>query len=109
MINPASPEIAKASPEKLHHQMGHDPLVLVGDALSDGKEGRTLLRHLSILLLSGLLHGFGIWWRDILSLHAVTGFLMLFLRSVKPGALLIAGVVLYSDMSDPRCRPARTK
>lgn len=25
MINPAWPEIAKAAPANLHHQMGHDP------------------------------------------------------------------------------------
>jgi hypothetical protein len=31
MINPAWPEIAKAAPANLHHQMGHDHLFKSGD------------------------------------------------------------------------------
>jgi uncharacterized protein len=45
-----------------------------------------------------MLHGFGIWWGDILSLYAVTGVVMAFCRSWRPGTLMIVGVALYALM-----------
>ncbi|MBT2767083.1 DUF418 domain-containing protein [Stenotrophomonas sp. ISL-67] len=74
-------------------------LFLVGGDGSDPKKGRILARRLAILLLFGLLHGFGIWWGDILSLYAVTGFVMLFCRSWQPKLLMGVGVVLYAAMA----------
>jgi uncharacterized protein len=70
-------------------------LFLVGGELSDRKKGIILARRLGILFLFGMLHGFGIWWGDILSLYAVTGALMFFCRSLNARTLLIAGIALY--------------
>jgi uncharacterized protein len=56
-------------------------LFLVGGESSDRRKGRLLARRLGVLLIFALLHGFGIWWGDVLSLYAVTGALMFFCRS----------------------------
>jgi len=68
---------------------------LVGGELGDKARGRILWRRLGLLFLFGMLHGFGIWWGDILSLYAVTGVLMFFCRSWRPRTLAIAGLVLF--------------
>lgn len=70
-------------------------LYLVGGELKDKRKSQLLARRLGILFLFGMLHGFGIWWGDILSLYATTGFLMFFLRSWRPKLLLTCGVLLY--------------
>jgi uncharacterized protein len=49
-----------------------------------------------VLFLFAMLHGFGIWWGDILSLYAGTGFIMFFCRSWRPRTLMIVGVLLYA-------------
>jgi len=72
---------------------------LVGGALGDKVKGRVLWRRLAILLVFGLLHGFGIWWGDILALYAVTGMIMLFCRSLGPRTLMVVGVLLYGVMA----------
>ena len=74
-------------------------LFLVGGDGTDPHKGRILARRLAVLLVFGLLHGFGIWWGDILSLYAVTGFLMFFCRSWKPKLLMGIGVALYAAMA----------
>jgi uncharacterized protein len=72
---------------------------LVGGNGSDPRRGRILLRRLAILFGFGMLHGFGIWWGDILSLYAATGFLMFFCRAWPPRVLLGLGVALYAAMA----------
>jgi len=74
-------------------------LFLVGGDGTDPRKGRILARRLTVLLLFGLLHGFGIWWGDILSLYAVTGFLMFFCRGWRPRLLMGIGVALYAAMA----------
>jgi len=74
-------------------------LFLVGGDGTDPRKGRMLARRLAVLLVFGLLHGFGIWWGDILSLYAVTGFLMFFCRSWQPKLLMGIGVSLYAAMA----------
>jgi uncharacterized protein len=74
-------------------------LFLVGGDGTDARKGKILARRLAILLVFGLLHGFGIWWGDILSLYAVTGFLMYFCCSWKPKLLMGLGVALYAAMA----------
>jgi uncharacterized protein len=71
-------------------------LFLVGGERSDSRRNKILARRLFILFLFGMLHGFGIWWGDILSLYAVTGSLMYFCRSWRPRTLLCIGVVLFT-------------
>lgn len=74
-------------------------LFLVGGDGSDPQKGKILLRRLAILLAFGLLHGFAIWWGDILSLYAITGLLMIFCRAWPPKVLLGLGVALYAAMA----------
>ena len=73
-------------------------LFLVGGERTDKARGRVLWRRLAVLFALAMLHGFGIWWGDILSLYAVTGMIMLFCRSWRPRTLLIVGVALYAAM-----------
>ena len=72
---------------------------LVGGAWGDKARGRVLWRRLAILLGLGLMHGFGLWWGDILSLYAVTGMIMLFCRSWGPKTLMVVGLALYLFMT----------
>lgn len=74
-------------------------LFLVGGDGKDPRKGRLLARRLAVLLLFGMLHGFGIWWGDILSLYAVTGFLMFLCRSWQPKMLMGIGAALYAVMA----------
>jgi uncharacterized protein len=74
-------------------------LFLVGGERDDKVRGVVLLRRLLVLLGFGMLHGFGIWWGDILSLYAITGFIMFFLRSWPPKTLLFVGIALFVVMT----------
>jgi uncharacterized protein len=74
-------------------------LFLVGGDGSDSRRGRIVVRRLAILLAFGLLHGFAIWWGDILSLYAITGLVMIFCRAWPPKVLLGLGVALYATMA----------
>jgi uncharacterized protein len=71
-------------------------LFLVGGERSDKQKGKILWRRLGVLFLFAMLHGFGIWWGDILSLYAITGALMVFCRSWRPKTLMIVGICLYA-------------
>lgn len=73
-------------------------LFLVGGERADKHKSRILKRRLGILFIFGILHGFGIWWGDILSLYAATGALMYFFRSWTPKTLLCRGVIFYTVM-----------
>ncbi|WP_162252102.1 DUF418 domain-containing protein [Brevundimonas sp. Root1423] len=81
-------------------------LFLVGGEWSDKARSRLLWRRLAALLALGLLHGFGVWWGDILSLYAVTGLIMLFFRSLGPRTLLVIGVALYAFIALKGLDPA---
>lgn len=81
-------------------------LFLVGGERKDKGKGRVLWRRLAVLLVLGLMHGFGLWWGDILALYAVTGMVMLFFRSFGPRTLLVMGVALYVLMATNGMDPA---
>lgn len=70
-------------------------IYLVGGERSDKERGAVLRRRLLWLLIFGLIHALLIWYGDILVSYAITGFLVLFVRSWKPGTLLTVGIVLY--------------
>jgi uncharacterized protein len=74
-------------------------LFLVGGDGSDPRRSRIVVRRLAILLAFGLLHGFAIWWGDILSLYAITGLVMIFCRAWPPKVLWGLGVALYAGMA----------
>ena len=73
-------------------------LFLVGGERDDHTRGRLLRRRLMALFAFALLHGFGVWWGDILSLYAVTGAIMYFCRSWQPRRLIAVGAALYGAM-----------
>ena len=53
---------------------------------------RSTQRRLAILLFVGLAHGIVVWFGDIVSLYAVTGFVLLLFRRVPTPALLRCGL-----------------
>ena len=81
-------------------------LYLVGGERSDKRKTRILWRRLGVLFVFAMLHGFGIWWGDILSLYATTGVLMVFCRSWRPRTLLIVGLALYAFLGFKQLPPA---
>jgi uncharacterized protein len=54
------------------------------------------LRRLTVLLLLGLIHGFLVWWGDILAPYALMGFCLYGFRKESPGTILIWAAALYS-------------
>lgn len=81
-------------------------LFLVGGELSDKARGRFLWRRLAVLFVLAMIHGFGIWWGDILSLYAAAGVVMFFCRSLSARTLMIVGVLLYGGMTLQHLPPA---
>jgi uncharacterized protein len=74
-------------------------LFLVGGERDDAVRRRLLRRRLTALFGFALLHGFGVWWGDILALYAVTGAVLYGCRSWTPGSLMAVGVTLYGTLA----------
>jgi uncharacterized protein len=72
---------------------------LVGGERGDAVKGRLLRRRLAVLFGLAMLHGFGVWWGDILSLYAATGAIMFFCRSWRPRTLMITGLAVFGAMT----------
>jgi len=72
---------------------------LVGGERDDQVRSRLLRRRLAVLFGFAMLHGFGIWWGDILSLYALTGAVMYWCRSWSAPTLMRTGVALFGAMS----------
>ncbi len=53
------------------------------------------LRRVFVLLTIGLIHGFLIWWGDILAIYAVVAVALLLFRRCKPRTLLIWSAALF--------------
>lgn len=73
-------------------------LFLVGGERDDHVRGRLLRRRLAVLFGFAMLHGFGLWWGDILALYAVTGAILYWCRSWQPRSLMTVGAALYGVM-----------
>lgn len=69
-------------------------LFLVGGELTDRKRGTNLARRLAALFAFALIHGFVLWWGDILFTYATAGVVLFALRSLPPRLLLTGGVAL---------------
>jgi uncharacterized protein len=72
---------------------------LVGGERGDAVKGRLLRRRLAVLFGFAMLHGFAIWWGDVLSLYAVTGAVLYGCRSWQPRTLMASGLALFGAMS----------
>ncbi|HEX8478827.1 MAG TPA: DUF418 domain-containing protein [Telluria sp.] len=72
---------------------------LVGGERGDAVKSRLLRRRLAVLFALAMLHGFGVWWGDILSLYAATGAIMFFCRSWRPRTLMITGLAVFGAMT----------
>lgn len=56
-------------------------------------------RRLALLFGLAMLHGFGLWWGEILSLYAVSSAILYGCRSWQPRRLLAMGLTLYGAMA----------
>jgi uncharacterized protein len=70
-------------------------IFLVGGERSDKERGATLRKRLSWMVLFGVLHGFAIWYGDVLLSYALAGFAVMFARSWSPKRLLWTGVSIW--------------
>ncbi|MBA4000181.1 DUF418 domain-containing protein [Brevundimonas sp.] len=74
-------------------------IFLIGGERSDLTRGKLLRKRLFWLGLFGLAHGLFFWFGDILLLYALTGLLVLLVRSWSARRLLIVGAVLNVTLS----------
>jgi len=74
-------------------------IFLVGGERSDRARGGLLRSRLFWLGVFGVVHGAAFWFGDILLLYALTGFLMLLVRSWSARTLLSVGTILYLVLS----------
>lgn len=63
--------------------------------LKSEKPDLLFVRRLVILLIIGILHGIFIWFGDILTQYAITGFWLLLFARVKPVVNLIVPIVIF--------------
>lgn len=70
-------------------------IFLVGGERSDRDRGRLLRSRLLWLAIIGVIHGAAFWFGDILMLYALTGFVVLLVRSWSATRLLAAGAGVY--------------
>ena len=69
-------------------------VLMTGRAEARGDGRRVHYRRMRWLLVIGLLHGYLLWWGDILFHYAVCGMLVYPLRRQSPGRLIAIGLVL---------------
>lgn len=71
-------------------------LYMVGGERGDAIRGAVLRRRLFWLLVFGLIHALLIWYGDILVTYALTGLVLMFVRSWSVRRLIIVGVLLIA-------------
>jgi uncharacterized protein len=74
-------------------------IFLVGGERSDRERGAILRRRLSWMVVFGLLHGFAIWYGDVLLSYALAGFAVMLARSWAPQRLLRVGITIWTAFS----------
>jgi uncharacterized protein len=70
-------------------------IFLVGGERADKERGAILRKRLSWMVLFGVLHGFAIWYGDVLLSYALAGFAVMLMRSWSPKRLLGVGVSIW--------------
>jgi uncharacterized protein len=70
-------------------------IFLVGGERADLERGAILRKRLAWMVVFGLLHGFAIWFGDVLLSYALAGFAVLRVRSWAPGKLIRTGVMIW--------------
>ncbi|KSB87899.1 hypothetical protein AS593_00995 [Caulobacter vibrioides] len=74
-------------------------MFLVGGEKGPEGKGRVLYRRLGWLLVFGIVHGFAIWWGDVLLSYALAGFAVAQARSWPARKLLSWGIGLWAAFS----------
>lgn len=74
-------------------------LFLVGGERSDRERGGLLRKRLAWMVLFGVLHGFAIWFGDVLLSYALAGFAVMLCRSWTPHRLIRTGVTIWTFVS----------
>lgn len=74
-------------------------IFLVGGERSEKDKGAILRKRLSWLLLFGVLHGFAIWYGDVLLSYALAGFALMLCRSWSVKKLLWTGISIWTVFS----------
>jgi len=74
-------------------------IFLVGGERSETAKGAILRKRLMWLLAFGLLHGFAIWYGDVLLSYALAGFAVMLVRSWTPRRLLTVGISIWALFS----------
>jgi hypothetical protein len=70
-------------------------IFLVGGERSDLERGAILRKRLAWMVVFGLLHGFAIWFGDVLLSYALAGFAVMLARSWAPKKLIRTGVIIW--------------
>jgi uncharacterized protein len=74
-------------------------IFLVGGERSETDKGAILRKRLMWMVAFGLLHGFAIWFGDVLLSYALAGFLVMFARSWAPKRLFRVGIGIWIGFS----------
>lgn len=74
-------------------------IFLVGGERSDVERGTVLRRRLSWMVVFGLLHGFAIWYGDVLLSYALAGFAVMLTRSWSARKLIRTGLSIWLVVS----------
>lgn len=74
-------------------------IFLVGGERSDLERGAILRRRLSWMVVFGLLHGFAIWYGDVLLSYALAGFAVMLARSWSARRLIRTGLGIWIAVS----------
>ena len=70
-------------------------IFLVGGERSERERGAILRKRLFWMVVFGLLHGFAIWFGDVLLSYALAGFAVMLARSWEPRRLLRTGIGVW--------------
>jgi uncharacterized protein len=70
-------------------------IFLVGGERSDAERGAILRKRLSWMVVFGLLHGFAVWFGDVLLSYALAGFAVMLCRSWTPKRLFRTGITIW--------------